>query len=78
LIRWLIYIAVLGFIVRTTDNYAHFGGLTIGYLLGRIMVDRPPADVSERRIADLLGWTAGIAVVLSFGLMVFYYLQQAA
>jgi rhomboid protease GluP len=77
LIRWLIYLAILGFIVRTTDNYAHFGGLTIGYLLGRLMADRPPADVSERRIADLLGWTAGIVVVLSFGFMVFNYLQQA-
>ena len=78
LIRWLIYIAVLGVIMRGTDNAAHLGGVASGYLLGRIMVDRPPADVSERRIADLLGWTAGVAVVLSFGLMVFYYLQQAA
>jgi hypothetical protein len=41
-------------------------------------VDRPPADVSERRLADFLGWGAGIAVALSFGFMVFYYLQQAA
>jgi hypothetical protein len=64
--------------MRGTDNAAHLGGVASGYLLGRIMPDRPPADVSERRIADLLGWTAGIAVVLSFGFMVFYYLQQAA
>ena len=31
LIRWLIYIAVLGFIFRGTDNYAHFGGLATGF-----------------------------------------------
>ena len=48
LIRWLVYIAILGFVVRGVDNYAHFGGLATGFLLGRIMVDRPPADTSER------------------------------
>jgi len=77
LIRWLIYIAVFGVIMRGTDNSAHFGGVAAGYLLGRLMVDRPPADVSERRLADLLGWGAGIAVALSFAFMVFYYLQPA-
>jgi rhomboid protease GluP len=79
LIRWLIYIAVLGFLTRgTTDNYAHFGGLAAGYLLGRVMADRQPADVSERRRADLLGWAAGIAVFVSFGFMVFNYLQNTS
>jgi rhomboid protease GluP len=77
LIRWLIYIAVLGFLTRgTTDNYAHFGGLASGYLLGRVMKDRPPADVTERKRANLLGWAAGIAVFVSFGFMVFNYLQN--
>ncbi len=77
LIRWLIYIAVLGFIMRGTDNYAHFGGLAAGYLLGRVMTDRQPADVSERNRANLLGWLAGIAVFASFGFMVWNYLQHA-
>jgi membrane associated rhomboid family serine protease len=78
LIRWLIYIAVLGFLTRgTTDNYAHFGGLAAGYLLGRVMADRQPADVVERKRADLLGWVAGIAVAVSFGFMVMNYLQNA-
>jgi rhomboid protease GluP len=77
LIRWLIYIAVLGILMRGTDNAAHFGGLVAGYLLGRVMTDRPPSDVSERRRADLLGWLAGIAVVVCFGFMVWNYLQNA-
>ena len=76
LIRWLIYIGVLGFIFRGTDNAAHFGGLVTGYLLGRLMADRLPADVSERKRADLMGWVAGIAVLVSFGFMVFNYLQN--
>jgi membrane associated rhomboid family serine protease len=79
LIRWLIYLAVLGFLTRgMTDNYAHIGGLASGYLLGRLMPDRAPADMSERRLANFLGWAAGIAVAVSFGFMVMNYLQSAA
>lgn len=78
LIRWLIYIAVLGFLFSGTDNFAHLGGVVSGYLLGRIMPDRAPADLSERRLANYLGWAAGIAVVVSFGFMVMNYLQSAA
>ena len=77
LIRWLIYIAVLGFLMRGTDNYAHFGGLATGYALGRLMPDRTPADLSERRLADFLGWAAGIAIAVSFGFMVVNYLQNS-
>ena len=78
LIRWLIYIAVLGLLPGTaTDNFAHFGGLATGYVLGRLMPDRAPADVSERRTADLLGWAAGIAIIVSFGFMIVNYLQNA-
>ena len=77
LIRWLVYIAVLGLLMRGTDNAAHLGGLASGYLLGRLMPDRTPADVTERRRADLLGWAAGIAVAVSFGFMVVNYLQNA-
>ena len=77
LIRWLIYIAVLGFIFSGTDNYAHFGGVASGYLLGRLMPDRTPADFRERRVADFLGWATGIAIAVSFGFMVVNYLQSA-
>jgi rhomboid protease GluP len=77
LIRWLIYIGVLGLIMRSTDNFAHLGGLAAGYLLGRVMPDRQPADMTERKRANLLGWLAGAAVFVSFGLMVLNYLQNA-
>jgi membrane associated rhomboid family serine protease len=76
LIRWLIYIAVLGLVFHGTDNWAHGGGLAAGYLLGRVMADRLPADVIERKRADLLGWIAGLAVAVSFGFMVVNYLQN--
>ncbi len=35
LIYWLIYIAVLGVILRGTDNFAHAGGFVSGFLLGK-------------------------------------------
>jgi rhomboid protease GluP len=79
LIRWLIYIAVIGLLPGTgIDNFAHFGGLAAGYLLGRIMPDRTPADLSERRLAEYLGWAAGIAIAVSFGFMVVNYLQSSS
>jgi rhomboid protease GluP len=77
LIRWLIYIGVLGLIIPATDNFAHLGGLAAGYFLGRVMPDRQPADMTERKRANLLGWVAGTAVFVSFGLMVMNYLQTA-
>jgi membrane associated rhomboid family serine protease len=76
LIRWLIYIAVLGFLFSGTDNYAHFGGVASGYLLGRVMPDRAPADLRERRLAEVLGWAAGVTVAVCFGFMVVNYLQN--
>jgi len=77
LIRWLVYIGVLGLLMSGTDNAAHAGGLAAGYLLGRVMADRLPADVIERRRAEMLGWIAGFAVAVSFGFMVFNYLQNS-
>jgi len=77
LIRWLIYIGVMGFLFAGTDNFAHLGGVASGYLLGRLMPDRTPADMRERRLAEILGWGAGIAVAVSFGFMVVNYLQSS-
>ena len=75
LIYWLIYIGVLGIIMPGVDNFAHIGGFASGFLIGKIMADRQPADVSERRRAIALGWTAGVAVIASFGLMLLNYFR---
>jgi len=55
------------------DNWAHGGGLLVGYLLGRVFVDRQPMNASERRDAALLGGLAGIVIIASFALMIFHY-----
>ena len=75
LLRWLVYIFVLGFIFSGTDNAAHVGGLASGFLIGRVVADRPPADMREQRRARALGWLAGIVVLVCFGFMFFFYYQ---
>ncbi len=77
LLYWLVYIAVLGLLMPGIDNYAHIGGFVSGFILGKIMSDRQPADPDARRRAWALGWTAGLAVVASFAFMLFNYFHSA-
>ena len=76
-IRWLIYILVWGLLFPGIDNYAHIGGFAAGFLLGKVMADRQPADVVERRRAYALGWTTGFAVLTSFALMLVNYFSSS-
>jgi len=69
LIKWLIYIAIWGLVFQGIDNYAHLGGFASGFVLGKLMTDRPPATPEERKRAYLLGWGAGLAVVASFAMV---------
>jgi rhomboid protease GluP len=78
IIRWLIYIAVFGFLFPGIDNFAHAGGLAAGFLLGKVMVDRAPVSPEERKSAQLLGWASAIAVVASFAIMVFLNLHAGS
>ena len=75
LIRWLIYIAVWGLLFHGIDNFAHLGGLASGFVLGKIMTDRPPLSPEERKRAYLLGWAAGLAVAASFAMVAFKILH---
>jgi membrane associated rhomboid family serine protease len=70
LIRWLIYIGIFGLIFHGVDNAAHLGGLAAGFLLGKIMVDRPPLAMEEHRRSLILGWAAVAVVAVSMFLMV--------
>ncbi len=76
LIRWLIYIGIMGFMFPGIDNAAHAGGLAAGFLIGRIAMDRPPADQVERRRANIFGWAAALVVIGCFGFML-YNLRDA-
>jgi rhomboid protease GluP len=67
LIRWLVYLGILGIMMSGTDNFAHAGGLITGFLLGRVMVNRPPMSDQEKTRATLLGWTSALVIVMSLG-----------
>lgn len=71
LIKWLIYIAIMGFMFSGIDNFAHLGGLISGFILGKIMVDRAPSSPDERRHANILGWATGLAVAASLVMLAF-------
>ena len=75
IIRWLIYIAVWGFLFPGIDNFAHGGGLATGFLLGKIMIDRAPIAPEERKRAQMLGWASALVVIASFAMMVFLNLR---
>jgi rhomboid protease GluP len=77
LISWVVSIAVLGFFMPVVDNWAHGGGFLAGYLLGRLIPDRQPADPAERRTADIMGWAAALLVAASFIFMVINYFAMA-
>ena len=64
---------VLGFSGVGIDNYAHAGGLALGFALGKVFDDRQPMNVKEIRTAHALGWLAGIVVLGSFILMILHF-----
>jgi rhomboid protease GluP len=72
LISWAISVFAIGYFMHA-DNYAHFGGLASGFILGKIMADRPPTNSSERNRAYVMGWLAGIVTVVSFVMMFLHY-----
>ena len=73
LISSVVFLFAIGLMPIGIDNYAHGGGLVVGFVLGKIFVDRKPMNVKEIRIAHALGWLAGIVVIASFVLMFVHF-----
>ena len=75
LISWVVTIFAMGLLFSglRTDNWAHFGGLAAGFLLGKLFVDRQPEAGKERTRAYTLGWLAAVVVVASFVVMILHY-----
>jgi rhomboid protease GluP len=64
LVRWIVYLAIIGFWPGSgIDNWAHGGGLLTGFLVGKVMVDSRPMSPAENRIASVLGWGTGLVVL---------------
>jgi rhomboid protease GluP len=74
LISSVVILFVMGFSgFMAMDNWAHGGGLAVGFGLGKMFADRQPMNATERRTAYALGWLAAIAVIASFAFMVLHY-----
>ena len=74
LISWVVSIFAIGLLTGgMVDNWGHFGGLAAGFLLGKYMEDRLPAPGAERTRGYMLGWVAGIVIVVSFVFMILHY-----
>lgn len=72
-IRWIIYLVIWGFMARgMIDNMAHLGGGLTGFMLGKLMLDRQPQTLLERKRSYALGWAAAVVVLLSYALMTFW------
>jgi rhomboid protease GluP len=78
IIRWLVYILVWGLLFPGIDNMAHLGGLATGFLLGRIMMDRPPMSPEERKKAYAMGWAAALLVAASFAMVIYSNVRVTA
>jgi rhomboid protease GluP len=74
LIRWVLYIFVLGMFMAT-DNAAHLGGLAAGYVIGHVAADREPLNARERAWAHRMGLAAITIAVASFSMIVVRYLR---
>jgi rhomboid protease GluP len=73
LISWVVSIFVFGFLISGVDNWAHFGGLASGFLLGKVVADREPMNPGELKIAQALGWSAVAVLLASFYFMLRHY-----
>jgi rhomboid protease GluP len=75
LISWVVTIFAIGLFFGGlhTDNWAHFGGLAAGFLLGRYFADREPMNSRERNVAYSLGWSALAVVVACFVIMILHF-----
>jgi len=74
LIFWVVIIFAQGFLVRQlqVDNWAHFGGLAAGFVLGKLFADRQPTPGPELKRAYALGWFAAAIIIVSFAFMILH------
>jgi membrane associated rhomboid family serine protease len=69
LVFWTLINLAFGFSSSGIDNYAHIGGLAVGFLLGRILDSRPPMSAAESKSAGILGWASAAVVLASIAWM---------
>jgi rhomboid protease GluP len=64
LLLFVIYNGIFGLIIPGIDNYAHFGGLAGGFIMGYI-ISSPEGSDSERHIRTTVGIVVGAVFLYS-------------
>jgi len=77
LIRWLVYVAIFS-LLPGVSLLAHAGGFACGFLVGKIMKDRPPQSLQEQKRATALGWGTAAVVLICVAAMLREVLQVLA
>ena len=75
LLRWLIYIFVLGFLMPGIDNAAHVGGLAAGLALGYVLPEGEPETRTGEVLWNTLALVCVVTIAACFVLMSFSYYQ---
>jgi membrane associated rhomboid family serine protease len=66
--KWVIYIAIFG-LISNTDNFAHFGGLASGLVLGYLVSEGEPATRPGENLWNALAVLSVLVIAGSFVLM---------
>jgi len=64
-VRWAIYILIWGILMPSVDNYAHFGGMAAGFVIGYI-AETPRAAGPGETLWQAASWFCIILTVVSF------------
>ena len=75
LLRWLIYIFVLGFLMPGIDNAAHVGGLAAGLALGYVLPEGEPETRTGEVLWNTLAVVCVVTIAACFVLMGYSYYQ---
>lgn len=67
--KWVMYIAILGFVMQGTDNAAHAGGLVSGLLLGYVIPEGEPETRAGENLWNALAMLSVLIIAGSFVLM---------
>ena len=73
LIRWFLYILVLGLLIPGVDNAAHLGGIATGVALGYVVPQGEPESRIGENLWNLLALVSVLIIAVSFVVMALHY-----